>query len=48
MRGKLIKTGAKVVEHPSYIMFQLTKVALPRELFEQILTRIRCLCPVPT
>jgi hypothetical protein len=48
MRRKLMKTGAKVVEYPSYLVFQLTKLALPRVLFEQILTRIRGPCAVAT
>jgi len=47
MREKLVKIGAKVVEHSRYVIFQLAEVAVPRVLFEQILTRIRWLRPVP-
>ena len=47
MRDKLIKIGAKVVEHSRYVIFQLAEVAVPRILFEQILRRIRRLRPVP-
>jgi hypothetical protein len=47
MREKLVKIGAKVVEHSRYVIFQLAGVAAPRVPFEQILTRIRRLRPVP-
>ncbi len=47
MRDKLVKIGAKVVEHARYVVFQLAEVAVPRDLFEQILTGIRQLRPVP-
>ena len=47
MRDKLVKIGAKAVEHSRYVIFQLAEVAVPRVLFEQILTRIRRLPPVP-
>ncbi len=47
MREKLVKIGAKVVEHSRYVIFQLAEVAVPRVLFEQILRRIRRLRPVP-
>lgn len=40
LREKLIKIGAKVVEHARYITFQLAEVAVPRELFAAILGRI--------
>ena len=38
---KLIKTGAKVVRHARYVMFQLAEVAVPGELFAAILRSIR-------
>jgi hypothetical protein len=41
LREKLIKIGAKVVCHARYIIFQLAEVAVSRELFAVILTRIR-------
>src|SRR5262249_12781447 len=40
LREKLIKIGAKVVSHSKYVMFQLAEVAVPRELFARLLTRI--------
>ena len=42
---KLIKIGAKVVHHARYIIFQMAEVAVPRELFAQILQRIWALVP---
>ena len=38
---KLIKTGAKVVRHARYVIFQLAEVAVPRQVFAAILARIR-------
>jgi hypothetical protein len=40
LREKLVKTGAKVVRHARYAVFQMAEVAVPRELFEQILRLI--------
>ena len=40
LREKLIKTGAKVVSHAKYLVFQLAEVAVPRKLFAAILERI--------
>jgi hypothetical protein len=40
LREKLTKIGAKVVRHSKYVIFQLAEVAVPRELFAAILTRI--------
>jgi hypothetical protein len=40
MRQKLIKIGAKVVFHARYVTFQMTEVAVPREVFKAILERI--------
>ena len=37
LRDKLVKIGAKVVRHARYAIFQMAEVAVPRELFEQIL-----------
>ncbi len=47
LRDKLIKIGAKVVSHGRYVIFQLAEVAVPQELFRQILQRIRRLEPIP-
>ena len=40
LREKLVKTGAKMVSHGRYVMFQLAEVAVPRELFRKILSLI--------
>jgi Transposase DDE domain group 1 len=37
LREKLIKIGAKVVRHGRYITFQMAEVAVPRQLFADIL-----------
>ena len=42
---KLIKIGAKVVRHARQVIFQMAEVAVPRELFAQILQRIWALVP---
>ena len=40
LREKLIKIGAKVVSHGRYVTFQLAEVAVPRQMFQQILSLI--------
>ena len=40
MREKLIKIGAKVVHHGRYVTFQLAEVAVPRQMFADILALI--------
>ncbi len=40
LREKLVKIGAKVVRHGRYFTFQLAEVAIPRDLFADILRRI--------
>ena len=45
LREKLVKIGAKVVRHGRYITFQLAEVAIPRDLFADILRRIDRLRP---
>ena len=40
LREKLLKIGAKVVRHRSYVTFQLAEVAVPRRLFAEILSLI--------
>ena len=37
---KLVKIGAKVVKHRSYVTFQLAEVAVLRDLFRKILSLI--------
>src|SRR5207244_5984567 len=38
LREKLVKIGAKVVSHGRYVTFQLAEVAVPRQMFADILT----------
>ena len=40
LREKLIKIGAKVVSHSRQVVFQIAEVAVPRELFRDILKAI--------
>lgn len=47
MREKLIKIGAKVVNHARYITFQMAEVLVSKSLFRQILAKIHRLKPVP-
>ena len=37
LREKLVKIGAKVVRHGRSIVFQMAKVAVPRQMFQDIL-----------
>ena len=47
LRDKLIKIGAKIVRHGRYVTFQMAEVAIPRDLFADILRRIDQLKPEP-
>jgi hypothetical protein len=49
LREKLITIGAKVVSHGRYVTFQLAEVAVPRQMFAEILSLIARLraSPVP-
>ena len=38
LREKLIKIGAKVVSHGRYVTFQMAEVAVPRQMFQEILS----------
>ena len=40
LREKLIKIGAKVVSHGRYVWFQMAEVAVPRQMFAEILSLI--------
>ena len=40
LREKLIKTGAKLVSHGRYVMFQMAEVSVPRQMFHDILRLI--------
>jgi hypothetical protein len=46
LRKKLIKIGAKVVSHGRYVTFQMAEVAVPRQMFADILSLIARL-PAP-
>jgi hypothetical protein len=37
LKEKLIKIGAKVVHHGRYVAFQMAEVAIPRQMFQEIL-----------
>jgi len=41
LREKLIKTGARVARHAKYLTFQMSEVAMPRELLAAIPERIQ-------
>jgi hypothetical protein len=47
LREKLVKIGAKIVRHGRYVVFQMAEVAIPRDLFADILRRIDRLRPRP-
>src|SRR6266568_8732287 len=40
LREKLIKIGAKVVSYGRYVAFQMAEVAVPRQMFQEILSLI--------
>jgi len=47
LREKLVKIGAKIVRHGRYVIFQMAEVAVPRELFQEIMRLIDGLRPRP-
>ena len=47
LKEKLIKIGAKVVHHGRYVAFQMAEVAIPRQMFQEILRLIAELRPQP-
>src|SRR5262249_14266039 len=47
LKEKLIKIGAKVVSHGRYVAFQMAEVAIPRQMFQEILRLIAELRPRP-
>ena len=47
LREKLVKIGAKIVTHARYVTFQMAEVAVPSQLFEEILRLIEGLRPKP-
>ena len=44
---RLIKIGAKVVRHGRYVAFQMAEIAIPRQMFQEILRLIAELRPKP-
>ena len=42
---QVCKVGAKIVRHGRYVTFQMVEVAIPRDLFADILRRINRLRP---
>ena len=40
LREKLIKIGAKVISHGRYVTFQMAEVAVPKQMFREILSLI--------
>jgi hypothetical protein len=47
LREKLIQIGVKIVRHGRYVTFQMAEVAIPRDLFADIMCRIDRLRPKP-
>jgi hypothetical protein len=45
---KLIKIGARIVSHARRTVFQMAEVAIPGELFAEVLARIRSMAAAPT
>ncbi len=43
-----MRIGAKVIAHGRYVTFQLAEMAVPRDLFREILRLIDELGPSPT
>ena len=48
LREKRVKIGARLIRHARRLVLQLAEVTVTRDLFAQILSRIRRLTPVPT
>ena len=48
LTDRLVKISGKIVRHGHYVTFQMTEVAIPRDLFADILRRIDWLRPKPT
>ena len=47
LKENLIKIGAKVISHGRSIAFQMAEVAIPRQIFQEILRLIAELRPKP-
>ena len=48
LQEKLVKIGAKIVAHARYVTFQMAEVAVPSQLFEEILRMVDGLRPRST
>ena len=48
LRERLVKIGARLTRHARRLVLQMAEVAITRDLFAQILSRITHLKPVPT
>jgi hypothetical protein len=46
-REKLVSIGAELTRHARRLILQVAEVALTRDLFARILSRVRLLSPVP-
>jgi hypothetical protein len=47
LRERLVKIGAKIVQHGRSVIFQMAEVMAPRQLFEKILTAIAAIRLLP-
>ena len=47
MQVKLIKMGGRLVRHSRRLIFQLSEVSIPQQLFQGVLDRIGRLSPAP-
>ena len=47
LREKLVKIGAKIASRGRYVTFRMAEVAVPKDLFREILRRIDGLRPRP-
>jgi len=47
LRDRLVKIGAKIVRHGPSVIFQMAEVAVPRALFQELLSAIAALRPSP-
>jgi hypothetical protein len=47
LKEKLIRIGAKILSHARYVVFQMAEVAIPRDLFAEILRMMAELRPPP-
>jgi hypothetical protein len=48
LRERLVKIGARLTRHARRLVLQMAEVAIPRDLFAQILNHIPLLSPAPT